>query len=299
MHARFHLTVLFALLPVASAFAAAPTPPAIPPYPDQKAPVFSSTDKAALAISSQWETEATMPAPGANGKVLFVFGANLPTVVCSPIQVTDIELEPGETVTSVNAGDNVRWVIQPAVSGSGDQVTTHLIIKPIASGLTTSLVIATDRRTYHIRLVSSDKDWMPFVAYSYPEKTQAAWNAYMAAAKRYRSANSLSTSGNPAGPTIDIDQLDFNYRIRGDADWRPIRVYNDGTKTVIQMPDTLHQMDAPALVVLGDGNKQQLVNYRVLGDRYIVDLVFNKAALIAGVGRHQVRVTIYRVHKRS
>jgi type IV secretory pathway VirB9-like protein len=37
------------------------------------------------------------------------------------------------------------------------------------------------------------------------------------------------------------------------------------------------------------------VNYRVRGDRYIVDLVFDKAVLISGVGRQQTKVTITRL----
>ncbi|MDB5890168.1 MAG: uncharacterized protein JWP47_999 [Polaromonas sp.] len=37
-----------------------------------------------------------------------------------------------------------------------------------------------------------------------------------------------------------------------------------------------------------------IVNYRVQGDRFIVDTVFDKAVLIAGVGRSQDRVTISR-----
>ncbi|TXH83454.1 MAG: P-type conjugative transfer protein TrbG, partial [Thauera aminoaromatica] len=38
-------------------------------------------------------------------------------------------------------------------------------------------------------------------------------------------------------------------------------------------------------------------NYRVQGDRYIVDTIFDKAILIAGVGRSQDRVTITRTGK--
>lgn len=37
-----------------------------------------------------------------------------------------------------------------------------------------------------------------------------------------------------------------------------------------------------------------MVNYRVHGDRYIVDNVFDKAILIAGIGPGQDRVTITR-----
>ena len=53
------------------------------------------------------------------------------------------------------------------------------------------------------------------------------------------------------------------------------------------------------LVVRKDGgvftdDETVMVNYRVQGDRYIVDSVFDKAILIAGVGSSQDRVTIQR-----
>jgi type IV secretion system protein VirB9 len=35
-----------------------------------------------------------------------------------------------------------------------------------------------------------------------------------------------------------------------------------------------------------------MVNYRIQGDRYIVDTIFDKAILIAGVGGSQDKVTI-------
>ena len=79
-----------------------------------------------------------------------------------------------------------------------------------------------------------------------------------------------------------------------------MRVYNDGRKTIIQMPSTMAQTEAPALLVVRkDGgvftdDETVMVNYRVQGDRYIVDSVFDKAILIAGVGSSQDRVTIQR-----
>jgi len=75
-------------------------------------------------------------------------------------------------------------------------------------------------------------------------------------------------------------------------------VYNDGSKTIIQMPSTMAQGEAPTLLVVRkDGglfsdDETVMVNYRVQGNRYIVDAVFDKAILIAGVGSGQDRVTI-------
>ena len=65
----------------------------------------------------------------------------------APEHVTDIALQPGETLTAVSSGDTVRWTIGDTTSGSGDAKQVHVLVKPFAPGLTTNLVIATDRRS--------------------------------------------------------------------------------------------------------------------------------------------------------
>jgi type IV secretion system protein VirB9 len=79
-----------------------------------------------------------------------------------------------------------------------------------------------------------------------------------------------------------------------------VRVYNDGQKTIIQMPKVMAQTEAPTLLLLNrEGglfkkDDTVMINYRLQGDRYIVDAVFDKAILVAGVGSNQNRITITR-----
>jgi type IV secretory pathway VirB9-like protein len=40
-----------------------------------------------------------------------------PAVDCAPLRTTDIQLEPGETITDVASGDSERWLVTPASSG--------------------------------------------------------------------------------------------------------------------------------------------------------------------------------------
>jgi type IV secretion system protein VirB9 len=67
------------------------------------------------------------------------------------------------------------------------------------------------------------------------------------------------------------------------------------------MPETMAQTEAPTLLVVRreggvfEDDETVMVNYRVQGDRYIVDTVFDKAIMIAGVGSNQDTVTIQRV----
>ncbi len=86
----------------------------------------------------------------------------------------------------------------------------------------------------------------------------------------------------------------------GQAAWKPVRVYNDGARTVIEMPPSIAQTEAPILLIVRkDGGlfteaEEVMVNYSLQGSRYIVDTIFEKAVLVAGVGSHQDRVTIQR-----
>jgi P-type conjugative transfer protein TrbG len=106
---------------------------------------------------------------GADGKVIFLFGETQPSVVCSPLQVCDIELQGGEIVRDVLVGDTVRWKVEPATSGATGGQAIHLIVKPSEAGLVTSMVVTTSRRTYHIQLKSHPSQYMARVGFEYPE----------------------------------------------------------------------------------------------------------------------------------
>jgi type IV secretion system protein VirB9 len=235
-----------------------------------------------------------MPQRGEGGVIRFLYGATLPTVVCAPLQVCDLALQPGEIINNVNLGDKVRWNVSPAISGSPLGQMTHLIIKPADAGLVSSMTIETNRRTYSVKLVSTQHEWMPLVAFNYPDDTQRQWSAY-----RANVALSPAASNSPAsGSATD---LDFGFRISGDdPSWRPLRVYTDGAKTYIQFPRSMAFGSAPALVGLArDGGwfsdpTEEMVNYRITGDRYVVDQVLGRAELVSGVGSGQTRVMITR-----
>ena len=90
----------------------------------------------------------------------------------------------------------------------------------------------------------------------------------------------------------DDRKTNFIYKIEGpNLPFRPIRAFDDGSHVYIQMPAGLKTSDAPALLIAA-GSGTQMVNYRVEGNYYVVDRLFNQAILVAGVGRQQDRVTI-------
>ncbi|MBA4143564.1 MAG: P-type conjugative transfer protein TrbG [Nitrosospira sp.] len=260
-------------------------------------------ERAALDLAKKWKagasTQGVKPVVGADGAIRFLFGATQPSIVCAVLQVCDVELQPGEQVNSLHLGDTARWTVEPAITGSvggsGKSEVQHLIIKPMDTGLETSLIVTTDRRTYHLRLRSHRTEFMPRVAFTYPEDAMAKWEQIKKQEQSAYSNQVMPATGEYMG------NLDFDYTIEGKASsWKPLRVYNDGVKTIIQMPSTMNQAEAPILLVVRkDGGlftdeESVQVNYRLQNDRFIVDAIFEKAILVAGVGSSQDRVTIRR-----
>lgn len=293
--------------------------PAIAAAQDGTPTVFNTRDtpltpseRDALRISQEWQERSATgirPVAGAEGAVVFLFGATEPSIVCAVLQICDVQLQAGEQVNSINVGDSARWLIEPAVSSSGPNETQHLIIKPMDVGLSTSLVVTTDRRTYHMKLSSTRYEFMARVAFQYPDDVNAKWAALKAHNEVVRNERTIAVPGAYTGgatggagrPAAEyLSNLSFNYSVKGKARWKPVRVFNDGVKTIIEMPEAMKQTEAPSLLVIRAGGSVKkaedtsLVNYRVQGDRYIVDQIFDEAVMIAGVGKRQNRVTIVR-----
>jgi type IV secretion system protein VirB9 len=260
-------------------------------------PKLTPQEKAALAIAEKWQAASATgikPVSGTDGSIRYLFGAQEPSIVCAVLQVCDVELQAGEQVNSIHLGDTARWTVEPAITGSGQAEIQHLIIKPMDVGLETSLIVTTNRRTYHFRLRSHRTQFMPRVAFTYTEDALVKWDALKTREVKEKQERTIPQTGEYLG------DLNFAYSVDGTVAWKPVRVYNDGQKTIIQMPAAMAQTEAPTLLVVRkDGglftdDETVLVNYRIQGDRYIVDTIFDKAILIAGIGSGQDRVVITR-----
>lgn len=126
---------------------------------------------------------------------------------------------------------------------------------------------------------------MPKVSFIYPDTVQQRFMALKNRQEEDRKEKTIPETQEYLG------NLDFGYSISGSSPWKPVRVYNDGTKTIIQMPPKMRQTEAPSLLVL-NGDEEVIVNYRLQGDRFIVDQLFDKAMLIAR-GRLQADENCY------
>ena len=251
--------------------------------PQAHAEGMSDNEQKATGISGQWRGKRGLVTKGPDGKVIFLFGEIQPSVVCSPLQVCDIELQTGEVVRDVLVGDTVRWKVEPATSGAVGGQAIHLIVKPSEPGLVTSMVVTTSRRTYHIQLKSHQNQYMARVGFEYPEDV----NTKIADVNARLEASIIPGAGVPA------ERLNFGYSVSGNARWRPVRVYSDGTKTYIQFPRSVSGQDAPVLFVVS-GGENRVVNYRMKGDMMVVDYHIDRAVLVSGVGWKQEKITIRR-----
>ncbi len=268
------------------------------------APEFSNQQKQNLKKVEKFKTDEKRNTSFVTGKgdVIFIYGQQQANIVTSVLSVSDLELEPGEMINSVNIGDTSRWSIEPAVTGEGESQTQHLLIKPLDVDLKTNLMIATNRRAYRIDLTSTESKYYPHVSFSYPEKLLAQFKQKQVVEQRKRDEQSITTDTTTGAKTY-LGDLNFNYEVSGSVSWKPVRVYDDGRKTIIELPKTVEYAKAPALMLLSEkgglftDEKTEIINYRLQGNRYVVDGIFDSAILTMGLDKTQQRVVIKRVAK--
>jgi len=246
-----------------------------------------------ISLSKEWLNNGNKSFRGKDGSVSFLFGATMPRIIVAPLRITDIKFQKGEKILDVQLGDTTRWMTSPSISGEKENQVSHLLLKTTDVGLETTLFVSTNRRTYHMNLFSRRYEYMPIVDFKYRDEINKKWEKYhnyfnkqeriKKESKRLKVTSHLSKN---------INNLDFDYRITGNASWKPTRIYNDGIKTYIQMPKSMLYNEAPIFLVLDRNNNNQLVNYRLKENTYIVDKLFKKGMLIIGVGDNQEKIRI-------
>jgi type IV secretion system protein VirB9 len=256
-------------------------------YLNSKMVPLDTRERKALQLTGQWSRSDMGPYMADGGKLIYVHGASLPTIIGAPMQVCDVELEQGERVNEIVVGDSARWLVESGSAGD----TTHLFVKPVDAGLESSAVVTTDRRVYHLRLLSQRTGHTPYVGFVYNEtlrRRATEQTAQEAKDKQWQSTTDAT------GKEIDLAKLHFKYEVEGRALWKPERVYDDGRKTYIRLPQVTKTGEMPVLLVR-KGGKDVLVNYRVQDATMMVDGLFETIALVVGVGGDQESVEIRRV----
>ena len=233
--------------------------------------VAAATRAALREPSAPGFVNAVQVYPYAEGAIYRLFTA--------PERVSDIMLQPGETLVSVAAGDTVRWIVGDTTSGSGEAKRVHILVKPFAAGLRTNLVITTDRRAYRLQLESTPAAAMAAIAWTFPQ------DALLALQKARADVEAAA----PVAAGLQLEALRFGYAISGDnPPWRPLRAFDDGRQTFIEFPAAIAVGEAPPLFLVGAKGEAELVNYRMRGRFYVVDRLFKAAELRLGQREQQV-----------
>jgi type IV secretion system protein VirB9 len=208
-------------------------------------------------------------------------------VYAAPLKITSIQFAPGERVESVGVGDSTRWIIGRTSAGAGSRKREVVLIKPQRAWLNTNMTITTDRRIYQLELHSYKESYMAAVSWNYPQDLVTQY----AQQRDSQAGGGASAGGEKTGEAVtvgaDASQLEFGYGFvveepDNPPSWMPLRVFDDGTKTYVHFPSHVKKRQAPALFVLSADGQTQIVNYRVKGDYYIVDRVFEMAQLRLG-----------------
>lgn len=274
-----------------------------------------------LSLSEKWRKGTSQPKPimTDSGVLLFPYGNYQPIVTCKPQQVCDIQFEKGEVIIDAVMGDTERWIVSGLVSGKGDKKIRHIVLKPQYPDMSTNLIVTTDKfRTYNIKLVSTDKSYVSSVGFYYPQSnidsplninnvlknvtedhpnnpnpensgSDSTANGIVLNSKKSTTRGMLNSEDE-----LPALNLDFRYKITGDdVVWKPVRVFNDGSKTFIEIPVKAMNYPSPAFNVYDPySEKYELKNYRQKGNYFIVDSLFDNGELIYNVGRDQLKVKI-------
>jgi trbG mating pair formation protein len=268
------------------------------------------------------------------GLVTFAYGSGIPSVVCALLELTDLAFEKGESILSVQLGDSVRWNIESAISGSANDSVEHLIVKPLEAGLKTSMLITTDRRTYHIRLKSTEADFMPAVVFSYPNslklpsKKHYGDDSYLqytsnydsnedhndysetnSSLKNYSSVQNVSYEGN-SRPALNVaatyndstQRRNYNYSVDGDSKIIPQNVYDDGKRTFIVMNNPINSSYLPVLQEISSESflffgedKTNTINFTYFDNTFVVDGIYSHLRLISKNGEEKQSADVVRL----
>ena len=207
-------------------------------------------------------------------------------VYAVPGQITDIALEPGESLTGagpIAAGDTARWIIGDTESGSGVTRRVHILVKPSRPDIATNLIVTTDRRTYMLELRSGEKPYMPSVAWAYPQPP---------------ASQRESVPATPVIPAVAARNYRYAQTDTGNPPWKPIAVYDDGRHVYVEFPAGIVQGEMPPLFVIGPEGEAQIANSRIYQHILIVDRLFGAAELRLGAGDRQQTVRIVRTDGR-
>lgn len=186
-------------------------------------------------------------------------------VNCKIGHITDIILKQGETIQYIGAGDTAQWMVDNTVVDG----TAHVYVKPKLTDITTNLIVNTEYHSYRLVLTSTDT-YHPIVKWNFAKEDAAIFE------ENERSKYGKAKGDGSIRPN-DFKKLNFNYKLdrhkNMEAHFLPVSIYDDGIHTYIKMQQN-NKYDLPVVYSVSQNNELSLVNYRVLGNLFVIDRVF-------------------------
>jgi type IV secretion system protein VirB9 len=247
--------------------------------------------KAALAMSDSALNSDPQPKPSPDGRVIYTWGKGIPPIVCALLQVTEIDLEPGEHATEkdVDVGDDEFHI---SVHKGADRVGEfdYLIIKPTVANVETTLTVGTNKRVYYFRLIATQTEHIARISFTYPEEEERRKRAEEQLAKA-KSEEAIHLAA--LAPSKTIKNWKYSLEVHGkEAHYMiPLSVGDDASRTYIQLSQDVRKVGLPVLEIAGATGPIP-ANSHWEENRLIVDALFDHGCLLQGVGKKQQRVCI-------
>lgn len=258
-------------------------------------PVYSPVERpeapltGAEAVERSTSAALQIPMKFVNGMMYYPYDETFVYEIhCQPYRVTDIILEPGEEVLEMPfLSEEKVWEVGAGVSRKNGLDRQHFFLKPSYGALTTSMIIITTKRVYHLLLKSYKDRYMTMVSWEYPAELPFTVKRK---AMDERNANALTQDTAAVDPAYLSFDYKMSYSIFKKPAWLPRRVYDDGRKTYIELDERMLHMEAP---VLFDGGNRR-VNYRVQKNLIVIDELIEKVTLRRGKEKVTVVKKTYR-----
>ena len=215
---------------------------------------------------------------------------------------TVIQFPKGERIKGVAISDTTFW----GYHVTGDK--QRLLIRPMEEGRYNSATVITDKSTYlfSLRSYGDHHPWYQYVDWKVSEDAAPATGVLGGDVPGLIELSSKSSPAavtglneqqddkkqdkDPSNWVVDIAKAHFNYRIENEtnAPFAPLKVFDDGTFTYVQMPRV---QDMPALFAVDKDGSIRLVDYVVKGNYILVQRVL--PGLLLKLDDQEVRVIRY------